>query len=180
MLIKRFSNQRGFTLLEVMIAIAILAIGMLGIAGLHMISIEHNHAAYLRSQAVIITQDIVERMRSNPEAIKGNFFNDIDTDNIATLPSINCLTDALGCDHEQLAQIDIAQWAQSIKTINNDNTREQLPEARATIKLEGTTSNAFTVKIEWRVKKLTKGTGDNTFYERTKSKSNYEFQVIIH
>jgi len=173
-----FSRQCGFTLLEVMISIAILAIGMLGIAGLHMVSIEHNHAAYLRSQAIIITQDIAERMRTNPNAVRHHLFDNIDTDNISTLPNTDCLADVLGCNYEQLAQIDIFQWTQSITEINNDHSRQQLPNAKATIKVEGTTSELFTVRIEWRVKRLTKDM--NNVYIRTNSQSNYEFQVIIY
>jgi len=176
--ITHFSAHRGFTLLEVMISIAILAIGMLGLAGLNMVAIEHNHAAYLRSQAIIITQDIVERMKSNPQAVNHRLFDNIDTDNISTLTDTSCLTDALGCNYQQLAQIDIMQWAQSITQINNDNTRHQLPKASATVQVNGATAHLFTVKIQWRVKRLTKDI--NNVYARTNSQSNYEFKIIMY
>ncbi len=173
-------DQKGFTLLEVMISIAILAIGMLGIAGLNMVSIEHNNAAYLRSQAVTITQDIVERMRNNPDAVDNGNFDEVKSDEITNAPTVTCLTSVSGCNSAQLADIDIGQWVQTIKTINNDNDRRQLPGASATITAVASTDNLFTIKIEWAVKKLTEVSGSTGTYSRAASKANYEFQVVIH
>lgn len=173
------SNKRGFTLLEVMIAIAILAIGMLGVAGLHMVSIEHNNAAYLRSQAITIGQDIVERMRNNRDAIDNNKFDNIVSTSL-TMPSSDCLTADEGCSSDQLAAIDLGQWAQMINSINNDNSRQQLPGAKATITADGTVDDMFTIKIEWSTKAWTAVDGATNTYNRTSDTSDYEMQVIIH
>lgn len=174
------NKNDGFTLLEVMISIAILAVGMLGIAGLNMVSIEHNNAAYLRSQAVTITQDIVERMRNNPDAVDNGAFDSLDSDDISSVPNSDCLTDASGCTSTQLATIDIAQWVQTIKKINDDNDHRQLPGASATITADVSTDNLFTIKIEWAIKRLAEVSGATGTYSRADSKSNYEYQVIIH
>lgn len=67
-------GQVGFTLLEVLIAIVILAIGLLGIAGMQANSIRNNQNAYLRGQATMLAYDIIERMRANRTlAINGNY-----------------------------------------------------------------------------------------------------------
>jgi len=176
----KLSKSQGFTLLEVMISIAILAIGMLGIAGLQMVSIEHNNAAYLRSQAITISQDIVERMRNNPDAVNANKFDSIDSDNISALESTACLIAAEGCTSDALADIDLYQWAQTIKAMNGDNSRQQLPNAQATITVDGTNSNLFTINVEWDVKKWQSVSGSEATYNRANSTTNYEFQVIIH
>ena len=46
-------NQHGFTLLEVLVALAVLMIGLVAMAALQSTAIGYNHAAYLRSQAII-------------------------------------------------------------------------------------------------------------------------------
>ena len=60
-----YLKQCGFTLLEVLVAILIFAIGLLGLASLQTVSQRSNHSAYLRSQAVIQAYDIADRMRAN-------------------------------------------------------------------------------------------------------------------
>jgi len=172
-------KTQGFTLLEVMISIAILAIGMLGIAGLQMVSIEHNNAAYLRSQAITISQDIVERMRNNPDAVNANKFDSIDSDNISAISSA-CLTAAEGCTSDALADIDLYQWAQTITSINGDNTRQQLPNAQATVTVDGTNANLFTINVTWQVREWQSVSGATATFNRANSTTNYDFQVIIH
>jgi type IV pilus assembly protein PilV len=58
-------GARGFTLLEVLVALTILSIGLLGIAGLMMVSLKNNQSAVYRSQAAWLAYDIVDRMRAN-------------------------------------------------------------------------------------------------------------------
>lgn len=67
----RARRQGGFSLLEVMIALVILSIGLLGLAGLQGTGLRTNHEAYLRSQATLLAYDIVERMRANREPALG-------------------------------------------------------------------------------------------------------------
>lgn len=62
---KTFNKNQGFTLVEIMIAVFVLAIGLLGMAGLQMASLKNNHSAYLRTQAVEYAYDISDRMRAN-------------------------------------------------------------------------------------------------------------------
>jgi type IV pilus assembly protein PilV len=57
--------QRGVTLLEVLITIVVLSIGLLGYAGLQTMSLKNNTSAFQRSQATLLTYDIVDRMRAN-------------------------------------------------------------------------------------------------------------------
>ncbi|MDT8386408.1 MAG: type IV pilus modification protein PilV [Thiogranum sp.] len=68
------SNANGFTLLEVLIALIVLSIGLLGLASLQANGLKHNHSAYLRSQAVTYAYDIIDRMRANhSSAVAGNY-----------------------------------------------------------------------------------------------------------
>lgn len=67
-------SQRGSTMIEILVSIVIIAIGLLGYAGLLTQSIKHSQSAYYRSLATMQTYDIVDRMRVNrPMAIAGNY-----------------------------------------------------------------------------------------------------------
>ncbi len=58
-------GPRGFTLLEVLVALLVLGIGLLGLAGLQIQGLRFNHDAYVRSQATFLAYDLLERMRLN-------------------------------------------------------------------------------------------------------------------
>lgn len=74
MLSARLQGQRGATLIEVLIALLVLSIGLLGMAGLQSQSIKVNHSAYYRSQATFLAYDIAERMRANRDvALAGGY-----------------------------------------------------------------------------------------------------------
>jgi type IV pilus assembly protein PilV len=64
-----WSLQHGFNLLEVLIAIVVLAIGLLGLAGLQNFSLKATHQSYQRTQATVMIHEIIERMRANPSAL---------------------------------------------------------------------------------------------------------------
>jgi type IV pilus assembly protein PilV len=57
-------HQRGFTLLEVLIALVVLAVGMLGIAALQARGMQYNTDAYARTQATMLAYDLIDRMRT--------------------------------------------------------------------------------------------------------------------
>ncbi|MGC9456383.1 MAG: type IV pilus modification protein PilV [Halothiobacillaceae bacterium] len=62
------SGHRGVTLIEVLIAIVVLSIGLLGMAALQSSAVSMNHSAYLRSQATNLAYDMTDRMRANRQA----------------------------------------------------------------------------------------------------------------
>lgn len=61
-------NARGFTLVEVLIALLVLSIGMLGIAALYLESLRASRSALVRTQAVTLAADIGDRIRANRTA----------------------------------------------------------------------------------------------------------------
>lgn len=67
-------KQCGFTLLEVMVAVFVLAIGLLGMAHLQITSLKHNQSAEFRTQAALLSADMLDRMRANRQAAQnGNY-----------------------------------------------------------------------------------------------------------
>ena len=61
-MMKSINNQRGITMLEVLIALAVLSIGLAGVAIMHMNSLKYVHSAYERSVASSIALDLEERL----------------------------------------------------------------------------------------------------------------------
>ena len=62
------SLQRGFTMLEVLVALLILLIGLLGLAGLLVTTQQGEVEAYQRKQAAVLLQDMLDRLTANPKA----------------------------------------------------------------------------------------------------------------
>jgi len=62
-------RQQGFTLLEVLIALLILSIGLLGLAALQTTSLRSNQMASMRTTATQLAYDISDRMRANPTGV---------------------------------------------------------------------------------------------------------------
>ena len=56
---------RGVGLIEVLVAVAVLAFGLLGIAALQATALRNSQSSYERSQAVTLTYSILDRMRAN-------------------------------------------------------------------------------------------------------------------
>lgn len=69
--------QKGFTLLEVLVAMVVLAIGLLGLASLQSTAMQFASSAYLRSQAANFAYDMADRMRVNRQAALNGDYNDV-------------------------------------------------------------------------------------------------------
>lgn len=63
-----WGKQAGFTLTEVLVAVIVLSIGLLGLASLQANSLKFNHSAYMRSQATHLAYSITDQMRANRSA----------------------------------------------------------------------------------------------------------------
>ena len=100
------ARRRGFTLLEVLIALLIFSLGLLGMAGLLIVSVKTNHSAYLRTQASFLAQSMADRMRANMPRV---WTSDYD----ATYPTGD--TDPCGsggtCTRANIAVRDRAEWS---------------------------------------------------------------------
>jgi type IV pilus assembly protein PilV len=101
---------RGLTLIECLIALVVLAIGLLGMAGLMVQGLRNGHDALLRTQAVNLVTDMAERIRANPAAADA-----YDCMSYAAGPATrNCAPTISGtgtnCTTIDLAEDDLARW----------------------------------------------------------------------
>jgi type IV pilus assembly protein PilV len=99
--------RRGFSLIEVLVALFVLSLGLLGLAALQTTGLKFNHRSYERTQAVLQAYDIIDRMRANKGnggAINSNY------DGVALGATPGTADCASGCTADQLAQYDIRKW----------------------------------------------------------------------
>jgi type IV pilus assembly protein PilV len=95
-------NSRGFSLVEVLIALIIMSVGMLGIAGLYVQSLQAGRTSMLRHHAVTLAGDIADRIRANPMA--GAAYT------AAAGQDNNCVAQGANCDASQMAAHVIFLW----------------------------------------------------------------------
>lgn len=99
-------NQAGFTLFEVLVAVVILSIGLLGLAGMQVLGLQNNQSAYYRTLATQQAWDMADRMRANSDGVVDNRYDDLD----GSSADPGCISAAGGCDPSQLAQYDDWEW----------------------------------------------------------------------
>jgi len=133
------NKNTGFTLIEVLIAMLIMAFGLLGLAGLQATGLSDNQSAYFRSQATQLAYDIADRIRVNlDDASNGAASIYITQDPTTALPQADCTTVTSTCTTADLAENDLSQWNLSVT-----NT---LPMGAGTLAVNG---SVFSVTINW-------------------------------
>jgi type IV pilus assembly protein PilV len=96
--------MQGFNLVEVLIALIIMSVGMLGIAGLYVHSMQAGRTSLFRHHAVTLAGDVADRIRANPTA-------GVD---YAALTGVdnNCVAGGIDCAPDAMAAHDILLWQQ--------------------------------------------------------------------
>ena len=122
----RRRREAGFSIIEVLVALLVLAIGLLGLAALQAQGLRFNHDAYVRSQATNLAYDIVDRMRANRANVAG----------------YTAANPALGCDPTVASvAMDLTCWYESL-----DAT---LPGGDGVIATNGVSANFYDITVRW-------------------------------
>lgn len=108
--------SKGFSLLEVMIALLVLSIGLLGLAGLQTFSLKFNHQSYERTQATLLIYDIMDRIVSNPLAARAGNFDSVPATSLASTYPAPASCQSTGCSTSDLANYDLNTWKTQLET----------------------------------------------------------------
>jgi type IV pilus assembly protein PilV len=91
----------GFSLVEVLIALIVMSVGMLGIAGLYVHSMQAGRTSLFRHHAVTLAGDVADRIRANPLAGAGYAGAGVDN---------ACVAGGVDCTAAEMAANDIFLW----------------------------------------------------------------------
>ncbi|WP_201314438.1 type IV pilus modification protein PilV [Dyella sp. EPa41] len=117
--------QRGVSLIEVLVAVFVFAIGLIGLAGLTVMASRSNQAAYLRTQVTFLANNLADRMRANSVGVWRGSYNGAYP---VSTGSTTC-DKATGCDPAAVAARDKVMWSRLLTS--------QLPGSRATLQCTG-------------------------------------------
>lgn len=110
------NKQIGFSLIEVLIALVIFSFALVGIASLMSLSMRGNQNGYVRSQANILSVDIVNRMQANLGGIWEGEYNGLIEDG-----ATKCNLES-PCTPADLAALDKESWYRSLQQILPNST----------------------------------------------------------
>jgi type IV pilus assembly protein PilV len=147
-------QQSGFSLIEVLVATVIMAIGILGIAGLQVVSLQQNRSSLLRSEALQFGNDIVDRMRANPDQV----YAPVGYTDAPSSGAKDCKENT--CSTTEMSEYDITLWKCMINPNDSSDVPysicttllatfgnvSSLPQGEAEIQLAG---DVQTVRVRW-------------------------------
>ncbi len=127
------NRDGGFTLIEVLIALIILSVGMLGIAGLYVHSMQAGRTSLFRHHAVTLAGDVGDRIRANPRA--GPSYALAGSNN-------NCVAGGVNCTPAEMAANDIFLWDQQ--------AADTLPNGTVTVGYDNSVlPPEYEISIDW-------------------------------
>ena len=159
-------QQQGFTLVEILIAVVIFSIGLLGIAGLQVAGMRFTHDSRLRSLAVAQAESMADMMRANAFGVEKGFYNKAKT----AMPSSSakdCST--VVCNAEERTIYDLVVWnVKDQGPLKNANPnvlqdgdgvvcRDSTPNDGATGNWKcDDLGNVYAIKVQWTERTVTK------------------------
>jgi type IV pilus assembly protein PilV len=132
-LFKSGNAQRAFSMVEVLVAMVVLSVGLLGIAALYVTALQSGSSAIARMQAVNIASDLADRIRGN-SAVVANY------DTSVTAPAQGCV--GVVCAPNDMAANDLFVLNQQITQLLPGNTSGQ-------VTVVGALPATVAIKISW-------------------------------
>ena len=127
------ARQNGFSLVEVLIALIIMSVGMLGIATLFVQSMQAGRTSMFRHHAVTLAGDVADRIRANPRA--GIAYAGLGGDNA-------CVGYGTDCNEAAMAAHDILLW--------DLQAGDSLPNGDITVAFDNTViPPVYTITVDW-------------------------------
>lgn len=147
-----YRQQRGASMVEIVVTIVIVAIALLGLASMQANAMTYLKIANLRSEAVQAAYDISDRMRANGAAIKSggvnpNFYSYTASyaSKGGSMPTVPTCATAGQCTAQEIANIDLAEWQRGLSSRLISGGGYVVPNA----------VNGYDVTVMWKELSLT-------------------------
>ena len=129
--------QHGVSLIEVLVAILIISVGLLGVASLQSLSLSEGVSSYFNTRAQMATNDIIDRIIANrKQATTGDYADPIP----AAKPAPDC--DTLSCTPTEIVTHDLWQ------VFDNINSSNSLPQSALNITYDNILSE-YSIALTW-------------------------------
>ncbi len=109
-------RQNGFTLIEVLISVFVLALGVIGAAGMQLVAMRTGQQSGLQTMAVQLATEMADNMRQNAKQMNQDD-STILIYSVYNRPPIRaryawqmCYSTAANCSSAELASFDIYEW----------------------------------------------------------------------
>lgn len=162
---KTRGRQKGVGLIEVLIALVVVSIGVLGMASLQLTGMKHSSGSFNRAKALLYAQSMATRIRLNPVSVAGDGVDDYDYDNFdstgfsCTVPPVPYCQARAGaatpaCNPEELATLDLFSVACG-DVVNGDADKGvigTLPNGTLTVECLNapcTPSSSYNITVSW-------------------------------
>ncbi len=131
-------NEKGLSLIEVLVSLVILVVGLIGVFNLHIISKQGSFEAFQQTQAAFLANDIINRMQANPRQL--DEFLDGAQGAVGTHPEVISWREVLVGDHVK----DFSEGGEVGVSIGG------LDSPVACISRDGAEPLKYIVAISWR------------------------------
>jgi type IV pilus assembly protein PilV len=126
------AGSAGFTLVETLVALIVLAVGMLGVAVLYIEGLRAERTSVLHSAAVSLAADMADRIRSNRTA--GDAYGEDGVDG-------GCVNGDVDCDPQTQALNDVLVWKQDVAA--------RLPGGQGSVVVGAGAPTPYTITVSW-------------------------------
>jgi len=154
------NKQSGVGIVEVLVALVVVSLGVLGMASLQLTGMQHSTGGYHRSKALLYAENMATRMRTNRPAIESFLFENIDSaaETCGTRPDPYCQASDAGvaerCDAAELAAFDVftvscGDWGAGAA---EDGVNGALPNGQLTITCDEAPcldTSTYTINVAW-------------------------------
>lgn len=153
-------RSAGFSMIELLVAVLVMGIGVLGIAALQMVSLQNNRSAMVRAEAVALAYDMMDRVRANPlGAPAGAAYDGLEIEDDPP-NATNCVANV--CSQAEMVDFDRALWKCQLGAFNDSNNCENwraagliapverqpgLPDGDGAVEVDG--NGIVRVTVQW-------------------------------
>ena len=147
-------KQSGTSLIEVLVAVFVVSVGLLGVARMELFAKNSNYEAVQRTTAAMIANEIMQKIRANPSQLASYVGQTVGSGSL-TFPTANCKDGTTACTPAQVVTWDLYEWEQlligSAEKAGSANTGGLVnPRGCITSTAASGAAGEYTVAIAWR------------------------------